>query len=99
METGTPILPVCVLGSGKVLPPGSRLLNPGKVRMILLPPIYPEQLDDTKEMVTALKKKTRAAIHAELLKQKEYSLSSPRTSHHYHPAVSDNTHGKPHNIS
>jgi 1-acyl-sn-glycerol-3-phosphate acyltransferase len=44
-ETGTPILPVTIIGSGRVLSPGKRLLSPGRVRIIVHEPIYPQKSD------------------------------------------------------
>lgn len=87
VETGTPILPVCVLGSDSVLPPGCRFLNPGHVKIILLPPIYPKNLCDINKAVTTLKKETKAAISAELEKNNGYSFVSSQSSEHT-PAVS-----------
>ena len=39
IETGIPIVPVCILGSGTVLPPGKKFLIPGRVRLIVLDPV------------------------------------------------------------
>ncbi len=54
VETGMPIVPVCILGSGKVLPPGKRCLCPGIIQLIVLDPVYPgkkeEGLDRAKEL-------------------------------------------------
>ncbi len=79
VETGYPVLPVCIFGSGQILPPGSRFLNPGQVEIIILPPIYPPKLPDIHEAVTLLKKETYLAIQAELSKHKE-SITSPQRS-------------------
>ena len=36
-ETGYPIVPVCITGTYKLLPPGRRLLTPSRVRVTVLP--------------------------------------------------------------
>jgi len=43
VETGVPIQPVCITGSGNIMSPGQKLLNPGKVSLILLDPVYPPE--------------------------------------------------------
>lgn len=74
VETGYPILPVCILGSAHVLPPGSRLLNPGEVKLILLPPIYPPgKITDIHEAVSHLKKEAKTVISTVLTQKKESS--------------------------
>ena len=39
VEGGYPIVPVCILGSGSVLPPGEIFLTPGRVKLIVLDPV------------------------------------------------------------
>jgi len=36
-----PVVPVCIKGAGKVLPPGRKYIQPGKIELVLLPPVYP----------------------------------------------------------
>lgn len=43
VETGYPIVPVCILGSGAVLSPGQMFLTPGKIKLLVLDPIYPDE--------------------------------------------------------
>ena len=43
MEHNTPIVPMCIDGSGRVFPRGSRLGKPAPISVTLLPPIYPAQ--------------------------------------------------------
>ncbi len=38
-----PIVPVCVNGSGAVLPPGTPWIRPGEIRVKALDPVYPEE--------------------------------------------------------
>jgi 1-acyl-sn-glycerol-3-phosphate acyltransferase len=39
VAAGRPVVPVCILGAGELLPPGRKLLTAGRIKMILLPPI------------------------------------------------------------
>ncbi|WP_136795698.1 lysophospholipid acyltransferase family protein [Desulfosediminicola ganghwensis] len=41
IETGRPLVPVCILGAGKILSPGERLMACGEVTLIVLDPVYP----------------------------------------------------------
>lgn len=62
-ETGYPLQPVCILGSEKILYPGTRLLNPGRVTLILLDPIYPNTKDKDKNIkINNLRQKSFDAI-------------------------------------
>ena len=40
-ETGHPVIPVCIKGTHRLMPPGSRLLTPSRVSVTILPPQYP----------------------------------------------------------
>lgn len=42
-ETGFPIVPLCITGSDKLLPPGRWHLKPARVKMRALPPVYPDE--------------------------------------------------------
>ncbi len=42
VEAKVPIVPVCILGSAKVLSPGERFLNPARVKLKVLAPEYPD---------------------------------------------------------
>lgn len=64
LATGRPIVPVCILGSREMLPPGQRLLNPARIRVVLLPPIIPAGSADNPEDIMALREQVRAAIAA-----------------------------------
>lgn len=41
LETGLPLVPLCIAGTGVLLPPGSRWLHPANVRLKALPPVDP----------------------------------------------------------
>lgn len=66
--SGCPVVPVCVIGSHDVLPPGKKLMTPGRVKMIVLEPHYPPQMGDERERVIALKAAVRKSME-ETLKQ------------------------------
>jgi 1-acyl-sn-glycerol-3-phosphate acyltransferase len=67
-KTGKPVVPICVKGSDKVLSPGQRLLNPARVKVVVLKPIEPPD-SDTPENIKNLKDMTREAIVTELLQE------------------------------
>jgi 1-acyl-sn-glycerol-3-phosphate acyltransferase len=61
------VVPVCIFGAGKVLPPGRRLLNPGRIKLIVLAPVYPPTEGDRYERVKVLNKKVRQEIEKTLV--------------------------------
>ncbi len=70
VESGVPIVPVCILGSGDILPPGGRFLRCGRVKLLVLPQISVRaEEQEHGEKVLALRKSTYAAIDSAL---KEY---------------------------
>jgi 1-acyl-sn-glycerol-3-phosphate acyltransferase len=74
-ETGYPILPVSIIGSDRILPPGRRFLSPGRVRIILHNPIFPEKSDlPPTEQISAMRDQARAVIG------KSLALSRPKLS-------------------
>lgn len=68
LATGRQIVPVCIVGSQQVLPPGNLLLTPGRIRIILLPTITPTGNLENPEDIKALKDQTKKAIATESLK-------------------------------
>lgn len=69
MESGYPVVPVCILGSGKILPPGRRFLRCGHVKLIVLPPIFPDLSgQDFDEATVLMRRKVRAVIEKTLEK-------------------------------
>ena len=46
IETGFPIIPVCIAGAEKILAPGERFLAPGHVTLTILPPLHPPPKDE-----------------------------------------------------
>ncbi len=65
-ELDCAIVPVCMKGTGKAMPPGSRFLNPVPVEMVLLPPIKPQGREDRIRCIYNLKHSVKRAIEAEL---------------------------------
>lgn len=42
-ESGAAVIPVCITGTDRLLPPGSFLMRPARIRMRALAPVRPEQ--------------------------------------------------------
>lgn len=63
-DLGVPILPVTIVGTREVLPPASRDLRPGRVRLIIHPPI--ETTDRAGDGLGELMEEARARIAAAL---------------------------------
>lgn len=76
VETGYPVVPVSILGSGAVLSPGKRFLSPGKVKLILHSPVYPDTHGDKQQIITALRDNVRHIIE-KTLQENLHFLSSP----------------------
>jgi len=72
LATGRPIVPVCIIGSGQMLPPGHRFLTPARIRIVLLPTIAPEGKDNPED-IKLFKDRTKEAIAVELDHRKTFS--------------------------
>lgn len=46
LKTGVPVIPVCISGNERIPPKGSWLLNPGTIRVRVLPPVTVETYSD-----------------------------------------------------
>ncbi|MEA3385366.1 MAG: lysophospholipid acyltransferase family protein [Thermodesulfobacteriota bacterium] len=68
-DTATSIVPVCILGSDRLMSPGSRFLTPSRVKIVILPPIIPSGHGDDPDCIRALKDQTRESIATELAKR------------------------------
>ncbi len=80
MATGRQIVPVCIIGSRQVLPPGEIFLTPARIKIILLPAIAPVGTIDNQDDIKALKDQTKASLAEELQKHlpiKETSAPLP----------------------
>jgi len=69
-QSGRPIVPVCISGSGRLLPPGKILFTPSRLKLTVLPAIKPEiNAKSPEDAAIILRDKARAAIEEELQKQ------------------------------
>jgi 1-acyl-sn-glycerol-3-phosphate acyltransferase len=77
VQTGFPILPICILGSEKLLPPGKRLISPSRVKLIILDPIYSDMNNDQQEEIIKIRNQARQVIKEtlEARRKQEYSFS------------------------
>lgn len=67
VETGRPLVPVCILGAGDILSPGERLMSCGEVTLLVLEPVYPEAgLEDEARAVRLLRSRVRGTIEQTL---------------------------------
>ncbi len=64
-----PIVPICLVNTFNLMPPGSRLLNPTKVKVVILPQLLPDENKDEIKAIFELKTKTKKIIEEELKKQ------------------------------
>ncbi len=77
VETGRPVIPVCIIGSGQVLPPGQRLLNPARISLHILAPLYPE--GEGEEAVRRLREEAWKGIEGCLRQRGHFAdLGQPR---------------------
>jgi len=65
-ETGLPIVPVCITGTGKLLPPGRRFLSPARITLTVLRPCFPDIQENKRKAVIDLKDKVWKDISREL---------------------------------
>ncbi len=75
-ETGYPVVPVCILGSARVLPPGKMVLTPGKIRLVVLDPIYPGTGTSKEEIVRQMRTRTQKTIETALRENGHFKESS-----------------------
>lgn len=71
VAAGRPVVPVCIIGSGEVLPPGQRFFSPGRIRLIVLPPVPLPDEEDTEARVGLLMEEACRRIAAELSRHPE----------------------------
>lgn len=76
-ETGYPLVPVCILGSGKFLPPGRLLISPTRIKLIILDPIYPEPGNDRQQEIIRLRQQAEKVIRETLEESGELSANHP----------------------
>jgi 1-acyl-sn-glycerol-3-phosphate acyltransferase len=66
---GRPVVPVAILASRRIIPPGHRMISPGRVRVVIGAPLAPNGNDLA--AVTALTTASRAAVAAALTRPGE----------------------------
>lgn len=76
VETGYPVVPICILGSGKVLFPGKYFFSPGQVKLIIHGPVYPDAHDDEQQSITALRDNVRRIIEKTLQENHHFTSVS-----------------------
>ena len=81
LATGRPIVPVCIVGSRKMLPPGKRFLSPARIRIILLPTLMPSGNSNNPDDIRSLKDRTREAIAEELEKHAPAFMAESQPDH------------------
>lgn len=77
VKTGYPVLPVCILGSGKFLPPGKRMMSPSRIKIILLDPIYPDMHNDREQEIIKLRNIVQGVIRKTLQEDNEQLQTIP----------------------
>lgn len=75
LETGYPILPITILGSHKLLPPGKRLISSSHIKLVLHDPIYPDMENDQQEEIIRLRNESRRVIMETLEGEKKQPVS------------------------
>ena len=53
-RTDVPVLPLCITGTGRLLPPGKRLFSPARVDMHFLVPVHPRDFAADKKPARAM---------------------------------------------
>jgi len=76
-EAGVPVVPVCIEGSGEIMPPGARLLSPGVVTVTLLEPVYFEGKAGEPADVHRLKTRVRDRIISAMAAGRRRAQNSP----------------------
>lgn len=76
VETGYPIQPVCIIGSGDILQPGEKLFSPGRVKLVILEPIYPSGEGDAQLRIFELRRRSFAAIESCLFEHSSGNLDA-----------------------
>jgi 1-acyl-sn-glycerol-3-phosphate acyltransferase len=65
METGTPIVPITILGTEKLLPKGKTLARPGDVTLIFHPVVNPNDHPDRDELMKTVRDAVTSALPVE----------------------------------
>jgi 1-acyl-sn-glycerol-3-phosphate acyltransferase len=65
LETGTPIVPITIIGSETLLPKGKALAKPGEVTVVFHPPVDPKQISDRDELMKTVREAVASALPPE----------------------------------
>jgi 1-acyl-sn-glycerol-3-phosphate acyltransferase len=65
METGTPIVPITILGSEKLLPKGKTLARAGEVALVFHPVVDPKDHPDRDELMKTVRDAVASALPVE----------------------------------
>lgn len=68
MDSGVPVVPVTILGSETLMPKGSSLIHPGRVRLVFHKPLLPSQFSDKEELIAATQREITSALAPALRK-------------------------------
>ena len=71
IETGLPIVPLCLSGTYKLLPRNKMILSPSRVRGKILPPIYPHEYKNAKNPHIELRRAVKKIMVSELIGLRE----------------------------
>lgn len=70
VQTGYPLIPFCLIGTGQFLPPGRLWVCPSPIKLVMLDPVYPDLQNDPDHEIIRLKKAVREVI-SHTLQQEE----------------------------
>jgi 1-acyl-sn-glycerol-3-phosphate acyltransferase len=62
MDTGMPVAPVTILGTQRLMPKGSSVIQPGTVRIVFHPAIEPTSFPDKDELIAAIRREIQSAL-------------------------------------
>jgi 1-acyl-sn-glycerol-3-phosphate acyltransferase len=66
MDTGMPVAPVTILGTQRLMPKGSSVIQPGTVRIVFHPAVDPTRFEDKDELIAAVRRQIESALPVEL---------------------------------
>jgi len=69
VATDFPIVPLCITGTDKMLPPGRWYLKPAKIKLKALPPVYPDAYSGENGHIE-MRKHVKALIADELIRMR-----------------------------
>ncbi len=69
IATNTPVIPLCITGTDRFLPPGRFYLKPSRVKLKALPPVYPESFTGPNSHIE-MRKYVKSLIAEELLRMR-----------------------------